>query len=165
ANASETLAVDCGSAEETARRALRAAMTCAGVACFGVVEASPQNPRALMISVGVSGFASAFSADADLVFADWTIWESAEASWSVAAADGFARGIGTDSVDLAGAAVAVTMGAVLPPVAFSLATGALPSSSSSFDLPLNNLAHKLRLVLVIALSSPSRFSMSARASS
>ena len=34
------------------------AATCAGVACFGVVGMSSQKPRALMISAGVSGFAS-----------------------------------------------------------------------------------------------------------
>ena len=54
----ETLAVGCGSvAAASAWRALRAA-TWAGVACCGAAGAS-QKPRALMMSAGVSGFASA----------------------------------------------------------------------------------------------------------
>src|SRR5882757_941700 len=140
------LAVDCGSAEAIASRALRAA-TCAGVACFGVV-ASPQNPRALMMSAGVCGFGSALIAAAAAVcfdFPGWMIWVSAEASWKVAATDGFERGIGTGSVDLAGAADAIRPTGEV----FGLTTGALaPSSSSSFDLPLNKAANRLGLLLV-----------------
>src|SRR5450755_3421544 len=105
-NAAGTLAVDCGSAAATAWRALMAA-TCAGVACFGLVGASPQKPRALMISAGVCGFGSAFSADAAaacLDFAGGTICASAEASCRVEPNRGFERGIGTASADLAGAA-------------------------------------------------------------
>src|SRR5229473_5333350 len=105
------------------------AATCAGVACFGVVGASPQKPRALMMSAGVCGFASAFSADvaaACLAFAGCTACTSAEASWKVAAAAGFARGIGTGSADLAGAAAITPTGED-----FSLAAGALAASSSS----------------------------------
>src|SRR6185369_9122034 len=144
--AEETLAVGCGSAEASAWRALRAAI-CAGVACFGAVAASPQKPRALIMSAGVCGFASALSADgacastaaACFAFAGWTICTSAEANLKVEATGGFARGIGTGSVDLAGRAVAITPAEV----DFALATGAAePSSSSSFDLPLNRAAKK-----------------------
>ena len=99
------LAVDRGSATATASRALMAA-TCAGVACFGVAGVSPHRPRALMMSAGVCGLASLFSADggaAGFGVPDRTICASAEASWKVAAARGFARGIGTGSADLAAA--------------------------------------------------------------
>src|SRR4030081_73307 len=128
-NAAETLAVDCGSAGATAWRALVAAAcaggagfgfgvgagwgaaeatawralmaaTCAGVACFGLVGASPQKPRALMISAGVCGFGSAFSAAAAaacLDFAGWTICASAAASWQVEPGCGFEGGNGTGS--------------------------------------------------------------------
>src|SRR5258708_16817840 len=92
------------------------AATWAGVACFGVAGASRQKPRALMISAGVCGFGSAFSADACLSadaacfgFPGWTICASAEANWKVAATWGFARGVGTGSADLAGAAAADTL--------------------------------------------------------
>src|SRR5436190_16405277 len=131
------------------------AATCAGVAWFGAPRASLQNPRALMMSAGVCGFGSLFWLEADcFAFADGTIWASAEASWTVAAAAGFARGIGTGSVDLAGAA-----GAVL-----SAATAAFaPSSSSSFDLLLNNAANRPSLLIGEAPSPLPRFSMSARA--
>ena len=141
-NAAETLAVGCGSAEASAWRALMAA-TCAGVACFGVAGASPQKPRALMMSAGVCGFASAFwpSPRPASAFAGCTICASAEASWKVAA--GFARGIGTASADLAGAAVAIRLaGAVFSETAAAPA----PSSSSSFDLPLNRAANRLGLL-------------------
>src|SRR5258707_9189174 len=112
------------------------AATCAGVACFGLVGASPQKPRALMISAGVCGFGSAFSADACLSadaacfgFPGWTICASAEANWKVAATWGFARGVGTGSADLAGAAAAVTLAGG----GFSLApVGASSSSSVAF---------------------------------
>src|SRR5438552_9935446 len=108
------------------------AATCAGVAWFGAPRASLQNPRALMMSAGVCGFGSLFWSEADcLAFADGTIWASPEASWNVAAAAGFARGIGTGSADLAGAA-----GAVLSAIALA------PSSSSSFDLLLNKAANR-----------------------
>src|SRR3954447_14236682 len=100
------LAVDCGSAEASALRALMAA-TCAGVACFAVVGASPQKPRALMMSAGVCGFGSALSAatgaaglESDLDFGAGTICASAEANCRVAAICGFERGIGTASADL-----------------------------------------------------------------
>src|SRR4051794_34256830 len=86
------------------------AATCAGVACFGVVAASPQKPRALMMSAGVCGFASAFSAGAATTCFDLPglmIWASAEASWTVWGACGFERGVGTASVDLAGTAAAI----------------------------------------------------------
>src|SRR5437899_8498042 len=91
------------------------AATCAGVNCFGAVAASSQKPRALMMSAGVCGFASALSAEdawgstaaACFAFGDWTFCMSAEANWNVEAAAGFARGIGTGSVDLAGRAAAV----------------------------------------------------------
>src|SRR3981189_274626 len=118
------------------------AATCAGVACFGVAGASPHKPRALMISAGVCGFASGFSADAAcLVFAGWTACTSAEANWKVEATAGFARGIGRGSVDLAGAAAITLAGA-----AFSLTAGALaPSSSSSFALPFNNAGTRVGL--------------------
>src|SRR5258708_9100654 len=92
------------------------AATCSGVAGFGLVGASPQKPRALMISAGVCGFGSAFSADACLSadaacfgFPGWTICASAEANWKVAATWGFARGVGTGSADLAGAAAAIQL--------------------------------------------------------
>src|ERR1700722_13288618 len=104
------LAVDCGSPELTARRALRAA-TCAGVAWFGVVGASSQKPRDLTTSAGVCELGSVFSTDvaaACFDFPGWVIWTSAEASWKVEATDGFARGIGTGSLDLAGAAAGRT---------------------------------------------------------
>ena len=82
--------------EASASRALMAA-TCAGVACFGVAGASPQKPRALMMSAGVCGFASIFCAGAEaacLAFAGWTVWISAEASWKVEVTAGLARGTG-----------------------------------------------------------------------
>src|SRR5258707_14273735 len=137
------LAVDCGSVEASAWRALMAA-TCAGVACFGAVGASPQKPRALMISAGVCGFASAFSANvaaACLAFAGCTACTSAEASWKVAAAAGFARGIGTGSADLAGAAAVPATGE-----GFSLAAGGLaPSAAPSFDFALDKAADMVPL--------------------
>src|SRR6187399_1393316 len=133
------LAVDCGSAELTALRALMAAI-CAGVACLG---AASQKPRALMMSAGVCGLASALSAAvACFGFGGCTIWTSAEASWKVAPA-GLARGIGTKSAvfsaALAGAAAAITLaGEILPRAAGALA----PSSSSSFDLLPNRAANR-----------------------
>ena len=57
------------------------AATCAGVACFGVAAASPQKPRALMMSAGVCGFDSVFSAGAAATcfgFPGCTIWASAD---------------------------------------------------------------------------------------
>src|ERR1700682_6075251 len=122
------------------------AATCAGVACFGVAGASPKKRRALMMSAGVCGFASIFCAGAEaacLVFADWTICASAEANWKVAAAAGFARGIGTGSADLAGTADAIRpAGAV-----FLLTGGALaPSFLAAFDLPWNKAANRLGLL-------------------
>src|SRR5258705_9465900 len=133
------------------------AATCAGVACFGVAGASPQKPRALMMSAGVCGFGSAFSAvdagfstaAACLALGEGTICASAEASWKVAATEGFERGIGTGSVDFAGTAAAITLvdGEGL------LMTAAAPSSSSSFDLPLNSEASRLGL-LFDEMSSP-----------
>src|ERR1700733_7835794 len=94
------LAVDCGSAGVTAWRAFSAA-TCAAVACFGAAAASPQKPRALMISVGDCGFASAVSADAaGFGFASCATCMSAEANWN---AEGFARGVGTASADFVSA--------------------------------------------------------------
>src|SRR3954452_16202990 len=105
------LAVDCGSAPPTAWRALSAAI-CSGVACFAA-GASPQNPRALMMSAGVSGFASVFAAGAGTGFAGFasgTIGTSADASWIVAAA-GLARGSGEGSAGLAGIAAAIRLGA------------------------------------------------------
>src|SRR5712664_2310068 len=129
------------------------AATCAGVNCFGAVVASSQKPRALMMSAGVCGFASALSAEnawgstaaACFAFGDRTICMSAEASWNVEALAGFARGIGTGSVDLAGRAAAIRPAEV----DFWPAIGAAaPSSSSSFDLPPNNAANRLGLLLV-----------------
>src|SRR3954470_3132946 len=102
------LAVDCGSAPPTAWRALSAAI-CSGVACFAA-GASPQKPRALMMSAGVSGFASFFAAGG-AGFEDFTIWASADASWKVPAAAGLARGTGTGSADLAGMAAAIRLAA------------------------------------------------------
>ena len=40
-------------ARASASRALTAATTCSGVACFAAVGVSPQKPRALMMSAGV----------------------------------------------------------------------------------------------------------------
>src|SRR2546429_4014661 len=147
------------------------AATCAGVNCFGAVAASSQKPRALMMSAGVCGFASALSADdacastaaACFAFGGWTLCTSADASWNVeAAAAGFARGIGTGWLDLAGRAAAIRPAEV----DFWPAIGAAaPSSPSSFDLPLNNAANRLGLLLVEASPSLPRFSMLARASS
>src|ERR1700733_10573149 len=134
------LAVDCGSAEVTAWRALMAAI-CAGVACFGGTDASPQKPRALMMSAGVCGFDSAFSAAACFDFPGCTICASAEASWKVAAASGLGAGIGTASADLTGSAAAVTPARAV----LSAATSSLAPSSSSFDLPLNIAVHRLGL--------------------
>src|SRR5665213_1563588 len=133
------------------------AATCAGVACFGVAAASPQKPRALMMSAGVCGLASSVGLEAaGLDFAGWTVWTSAEASCKVAAIAGFARGIGTAWVDLAGVAEAITLAGA----GFSLAAAApAPSSSSSLDLLLNKAANRLGLVLVRAPSPSSRFSM------
>src|ERR1700760_3358879 len=99
------LAVDCGSAGATAWRALRAA-TCAGVACCGAAATSPQKPRALMISAGFCGLASAGSAAAGGGFVGCTIWTSAEASWNAEAAGGLERGIRTASADLVSADLA-----------------------------------------------------------
>src|ERR1700722_15895525 len=115
------------------------AATCSGVACFGG-DASPQKPRALMMSAGVCGFDSAVSAGACFDFEGCTTCTSAEASWKVAAAEGLARGIGTASADLAGAAGALS----------AITSAPAPSSSSSLDLRLNRLAHRLGLDLVIA---------------
>src|SRR5436190_14793947 len=136
---SETLAVGCGSAAPTARRALRAA-TWAGVACCGAGILS-QKPRALMISAGVCGaevacgaaalcgFVSTAAEAVAASFGVGTILASAEASCRVEAA-GFAG-------FSAGLAVATTV--VL--TGFSILAGAVaaPSSSSSLaaDLPLN----------------------------
>src|ERR1700676_1592422 len=115
------------------------AATWAGVACFGTAGASPQKPRALMMSARACGFSSPFGAGG-LHFAGCAPCTSAEANWKVAATAGFARGNGTGSADLAGAAEAITLtGTVLTSVAAALA----PSSSSSLDLPLNRLPHKL----------------------
>src|SRR5437764_9403395 len=111
-----------------------------------------------MMSAGVCGFGSALSAeglsaeastagfDSALDLGTGTIWASAEASCSVAAIGGFARGVGTISAtlvsaDFAGAA-AITAG--LAGFSFLTGTGALPSSSSSLDLPpLNSEANRL----------------------
>src|SRR5665213_3547132 len=142
-NAEEMLAVDCGSAPVTASRARMAAI-CAGVACFGGVDASPQKPRALMMSAGVCGFESAGSAEACFDFAGCTTGASAEASWKVAAAEGLARGIGTVSADLTGTGAAVTPAGLLSATTSALA----PSSSSSLDLRLNKAAHRLGLDFV-----------------
>src|SRR5450756_884040 len=99
----------------------------AGVACFGVAGASPQKPRALMMSAGVCGPASAFWLGATgFALVDCTICASAEASWKVAAASGLARGIGTGSADLAGAADAITLAGA----GLSLTPAALAPSSS-----------------------------------
>src|SRR5712664_2839085 len=119
-----------------------------------------------MMSAGVCGFASALSAeglsaeglsveglsadacaagfDSGLDLGAGTIWASAEASCSVAAIYGFARGVGTASatlvsVDFAGTAAATTA------AGFSalMGAGALASSSSSLDLPpLNSEANR-----------------------
>ena len=97
-----------------------------------------------MMSAGVCGFASAFSADAARpasALAGCTICASAEASWKVAATCGLARGIGTASADLAAAAVRLAGAACRWPAALA------PSSSSSFDLPLNRAANRLGLAL------------------
>src|SRR5882757_6758896 len=139
------LAVDCGSAPPTAWRALRAAI-CSGVACFAAAGASPQKPRALMMSAGVSGFASFFAAGGAAGFEGLTIWASADASWKVAAAAGLARGTGTGSADLAGTAAAIRPAAD----GFSGAAAVAPpsSSSSADDLPLlNKEASRLGLLL------------------
>jgi hypothetical protein len=87
---------------------------------------------------------------------------SAEANWKVVASAGFARGIGTGSADLAGAADAIRLaGAVFSSVGTALA----PSSSSSFDLPLKRRANRPGLLTVAASSPLPRLSTSARASS
>src|SRR5215470_8856407 len=110
---SETLAVGCGSALATALRALSAA-TWAGVACCGAGMLS-QKPRALMMSAGVCGVASACGAAAACAFASTateaaaglgagTILASAEASCSVEAA-----GLAGFSVDFAVAATTVVL--------------------------------------------------------
>src|SRR5260370_33150946 len=102
------------------------AAICAGVACFGVVGASSQKPRALMISAGVCGLPSDFSGDvvaACLDFAGWAVCTSAEASWKVAPIWGFETGIGTGSDDLVAGIKAVRAG-------LSPATWALDSSAS-----------------------------------
>src|SRR6478672_4152562 len=101
------LAVGCGSAAASAWRA-PAIAAWAGLAWVGAAGTSPQKPRALMMSAGVCGLASALPTvvlASGFVFAGWTIWASAEASCSVAAA-GFARGTGTGSADLAETAAA-----------------------------------------------------------
>ena len=102
------------------------------------------------MSAGVCGFASSLSADAACFgLAGCAIWASAEASWKVEAT-GFARGTGTGSADLAGAAAAITLaGAVFP----RGAGAAAPSSSSSFDLLLNKEANRPGLLL-LETSSP-----------
>src|ERR1700710_2360201 len=143
------LAVDCGSAPPTAWRALSAAI-CSGVACFAAAGASPQKPRALMMSAGVSGFASLFAGDGAAAgfegLPSGTICASADASWKVAAAAGLARGTGTGSADLAGTAAAIRLAAD----GFSGAEAVAPpsSSSSADDLPLlNREARRLGLLL------------------
>src|SRR5882757_703328 len=130
------LAVDCGSAPPTACRALSAAI-CSGVACFATAGASPQKPRALMMSAGVCGFDSFFAAGSGAAgFEGLTICASADASWKVPAAAGLARGTGTGSADLTGTAAAIRLAAD----GFSGAAAAAPASSSSStdDLPLLN---------------------------
>src|SRR5260370_39014804 len=131
------------------------AASCGGVACFGVAGASPQKPRALMMSAGVCGLASGFSADAAcLVFAGWTACTSAEANWKVDATAGFARGIGTGSADLAGAAATTPTGE-----GFSLAGGGLaPSDYSSVEVPFEQAGHQLRLAVDQASVAVPRFS-------
>jgi hypothetical protein len=123
-----------------------------------------------MMSAGVCDFASALSAEnacaataaACFAFAGWTNCISAEANWNVEAMAGFARGIGTSSVDLAGRAAAIRPAEL----DFSTARGAAAlSSSSSLDLPLNNMANRFGVLLVEVSSPLPRFSMSARASS
>jgi len=106
------------------------------------------------MSAGVCGFASVFSADAACFgLAGCTLWASAEASWKVEAT-GFARGTGTGSADLAGAAEAITLaGEVFPRAAGALA----PSSSSSFDLLLNKAANRPGLPLLETSSPLPRF--------
>src|SRR2546429_8703922 len=94
------------------------AATSAGVNCFGAGAASSQKPRALMMSAGVCGFASVLSADdacastaaACFAFGGWTLCTSADASWNVEAAAGFARGVGTGGGGLAGRGAGVTAG-------------------------------------------------------
>src|SRR5258707_6677685 len=125
------------------------AATCAGVNCFGAVAASSQKPRALMMSAGVCGFASedawASTAAACFAFGDWTLCTSAEASWNVEATAGFARGIGTGSVGLAGRGA----GLKAPAGGGFLALGAGgPPPSSSFDFPPNHAADQLRVPFV-----------------
>ena len=61
----------------TVREALRVA-TCVGVACFGLAGASPQKPRALMMSAGVCGRGSELAASVFAGAAGTT--ESAEAT-------------------------------------------------------------------------------------
>src|SRR5207253_1100799 len=100
-----------------------AATTCAAVSCFGAPVVSPQKPRALMISAGVCGLASAVSAKAEFAFGGCTDCTSAEASCNAAGICGLARGVG---VGAAGLAAATAIG-------FASTAGAA-SSSSSFDL-------------------------------
>src|SRR2546429_6950056 len=124
------------------------AATSAGVNCFGAGAASSQKPRALMMSAGVCGFASVLSADdacastaaACFAFGGWTFCTSADASWNVEAAAGFARGIGTGWGDLAGggAAIRPAEGGFWPAIG-----AAAPPSSSSVDFPLHNAANIL----------------------
>src|SRR3954447_1515282 len=154
------LAVDCGSPPPTACRA-RSAATCSGVACFATAGPSPQKPRALMISAGVSGFGSVLALAGAAGFADLaagTTCASADASWMVAASEGFERGTGTGSGDLAEAAATLTGAGLVE------RTGP-PSSSSSLDLPLNSEASRLGLLIDEASSPLPRRSMSALASS
>ena len=118
------------------------------------------------MSACVCGFGSAETCAACFAsgLGPGTICASAEASWSVAATCGFARGVGIGSADFAGAAAAITLAGA----GFSFLAGALvPSSSSSVDLPpLNRAANRLGFLPTDAASSPlPRRSMSARASS
>src|SRR5262245_10386388 len=169
---SETLAVGCGSAEASALRALRAA-TWAGVACCGAGMLS-QNPRALMMSAGVSGatlaeatacsLGSAFSAAgaAGAGLGAEAILASAAASCRVEAA-GFAGFSAGFSTGLAAAATTV----VLTGFSFLTGAGGAPSSSSSLvaDLLLNREARKVDLVATWTPSPLPRRSRSALASS
>src|SRR4029079_9739800 len=118
----------------------RIAAICSGVACFAATGVSPQKPRALMMSAGVSALASGFAAGAAAGFAGppTGICVSAEASWKVAGA-GLERGTGTRFADLAGTAAAIRLAA--DGVA-DAETAPLSSSSSAAGLLLNSEANR-----------------------
>src|SRR5690349_17923406 len=117
-------------------------MTCAAVSGFAGPALSPQKPRALMISAGLCGFASAATGLAlDASLDGCTACASADASCKAAGICGLGRGVGA-----AGLAAATATGLA--------STAATASSSSSFDLPPLNSAARNDGFEIVAASSP-----------